>query len=126
MIETGTRKSNIYDYKNRISQLKLLPISESSRLQRKGRVGRTGPGEVYYSYKQGDMENNKILFDFSTNNLSNDILNIITNYYTFASNFSNLNIPPIIKRNNLTNFQFHTKKSHTVGLSLIKNFCDIN
>ena len=73
VIETGTRKSNIYDYKNRISQLKLLPISESSRLQRKGRVGRTGPGKVYYLYKKGAMENNKILFEFSTNNIADDI-----------------------------------------------------
>jgi len=81
VIETGTRKSNIYDYKNRISKLKLLPISESSRLQRKGRVGRTGPGSVYYLYKKGEMENNKILFEFSTNNIADDIFaNLIENY----------------------------------------------
>lgn len=73
VIETGTRKSNIYDYKNRISKLKLLPISESSRLQRKGRVGRTGPGRVYYMYTKGMMQNNKILFEFSTNNIADDI-----------------------------------------------------
>jgi len=78
VIETGTRKSNIYDYKNRISILKLLPISESSRLQRKGRVGRTGPGKVYYLYKKGDMENNKILFEFSTNNIADDIFVYLT------------------------------------------------
>jgi hypothetical protein len=78
VIETGTRKSNIYDYKNRISKLKLLPISESSRLQRKGRVGRTGPGRVYYMYKKGEMEYNKILFEFSTNNITDDIFVYIT------------------------------------------------
>jgi HrpA-like RNA helicase len=78
VIETGTRKSNIYDYKNRISKLKLLPISESSRLQRKGRVGRTGPGKVYYMYKKGDMESNKILFEFSTNNIVDDIFVYLT------------------------------------------------
>jgi hypothetical protein len=78
VIETGTRKSNIYDYKNRISKLKLLPISESSRLQRKGRVGRTGPGKVYYTYKKGEMENNKILFEFSTNNIADDIFVYLT------------------------------------------------
>lgn len=78
VIETGTRKSNIYDYKNRISKLKLLPISESSRLQRKGRVGRTGPGKVYYLYKKGEMESNKILFEFSTNNIADDIFVYLT------------------------------------------------
>ncbi len=40
------------------------------------------------------------------------------------SNFSNLKIPSIIKRNNVTGFQFHPEKSHTDGLSLIKHFCD--
>lgn len=78
VIETGTRKSNIYDYKNHISKLKLLPISESSRLQRKGRVGRTGPGKVYYTYKKGEMESNKILFEFSTNNIADDIFVYLT------------------------------------------------
>jgi len=75
VIETGTRKSKTYSYTRRGGKLETLQISESSRKQRKGRVGRTGPGTVYYSYKEGTMENNKILFDFSISNMSNDIFN---------------------------------------------------
>jgi hypothetical protein len=97
VIETGTRKSNIYDYKNRISQLKLLPISESSRLQRKGRVGRTGPGKVYYLYEKGKMEDNKILFEFSTNNIADDIF-----VYLSKSNKDLITIDKILKDKKIT------------------------
>ena len=60
-----------------MAKLVTLNISESSRLQRKGRVGRTGPGHVYYTYKKGLMENNKILFEFSTGNISDVIFSSI-------------------------------------------------
>lgn len=87
VVETGTRKTNMYSYTRRGNKLVTLNISESSRKQRKGRVGRTGPGEVYYSYKEKNMENNKILFDFATNNMSNDIFNLLL---TENSNDDNL------------------------------------
>ena len=63
----------MYSYIRRGGKLVTMNISESSRLQRKGRVGRTGPGHVYYTYKKGLMENNKILFEFSTGNISDSI-----------------------------------------------------
>jgi len=77
VIETGTRKGLIYSYTRRAGKLTTMNISESSRLQRKGRVGRTGPGHVYYTYKKGLMENNKILFEFSTGNVSDSIFSTI-------------------------------------------------
>jgi hypothetical protein len=77
VIETGTRKTLIYSYIRRGGKLVTMNISESSRLQRKGRVGRTGPGHVYYTYKKGLMENNKILFEFSTGNISDSIFSFI-------------------------------------------------
>lgn len=65
VIETGTEKANIYDYTKRSERIFKDKISESSRRQRKGRVGRTAPGEVYYLYKKGMTENNKIPYEFS-------------------------------------------------------------
>lgn len=56
VVETGTQKTSIYDYKIGGTALKLTPVSESSRLQRRGRLGRTAPGTVYYMYKKGAME----------------------------------------------------------------------
>jgi hypothetical protein len=69
VIETGDQKVNLYDYKKRGEKLVKGPISESSRIQRKGRVGRTSSGTVYYLYEKGTMENNKISYEMSTNNL---------------------------------------------------------
>jgi hypothetical protein len=77
VIETGTRKGLMYSYSKRAGKLVTLNISESSRLQRKGRVGRTGQGHVYYTYKKGLMENNKILFEFSTGNVSDIIFSLL-------------------------------------------------
>ena len=65
VIETGKQKTSRYNYKKRMSVLTEDNISESSRLQRKGRVGRTGPGTVYYTYEKGTMENNKTQFNIA-------------------------------------------------------------
>lgn len=65
VIETGTEKANKYDYKKRSDTIFKDIISESSRRQRKGRVGRRSTGEVYYMYKKGLTENNKIPYEFS-------------------------------------------------------------
>jgi hypothetical protein len=73
VIDTGTRKSNFYDYKKRNNKLVLSSISETSRLQRKGRVGRTGEGEAYYIYKAGTTTNTKTPYEISIGNISNDI-----------------------------------------------------
>jgi hypothetical protein len=71
VIDTGTEKTNIYDYMKRSDKLIKSYISESSRRQRKGRVGRTSSGEVYYLYEKGKMTNNKISYEFATMNIYN-------------------------------------------------------
>jgi hypothetical protein len=77
VIETGTSKRQIYDYNNKTSVLKTLDISESSRLQRKGRVGRIKDGVVYYTYEKDKMKDNKILCEISITNLGDDIYNLL-------------------------------------------------
>lgn len=73
VIETGRQKTAKYNYKKRTSILIENNISESSRLQRKGRVGRVSSGTVYYTYKKGTMENNKTQFNISVQEISYDI-----------------------------------------------------
>jgi Mimiviridae putative ATP-dependent RNA helicase len=70
IIDTGTIKKPVYDYVKRADKLIKSDISESSRLQRKGRVGRTAPGEVYYLYEEDKMKSNKIQYEFSQVNIS--------------------------------------------------------
>lgn len=70
VIETGTQKVQLYDYVKRGEKLVKTFISESSRVQRRGRVGRKASGSVYYLYEKGKMTNNKIICEISTNDIS--------------------------------------------------------
>ena len=63
VIETGTQKTSIYDYSKRNTKLVLKTISDSSRLQRRGRIGRVGPGDVYYLYEKGKTNNIKTIYN---------------------------------------------------------------
>lgn len=70
VIETGTQKVQLYDYVKRGEKLVKTYISESSRIQRRGRVGRKASGTVYYLYEKGKMSQNKIICEISTNNIA--------------------------------------------------------
>ena len=48
VVDTGYEKSMRFDPKRDISNLEVKKISEASRVQRKGRVGRVTNGTVYY------------------------------------------------------------------------------
>lgn len=77
VVDTGTEKSSIFDYKTRLLTLNEISISESSRLQRKGRVGRTGPGTVFYTYREFDKKNNKIKYKISQENISDKLFEML-------------------------------------------------
>lgn len=73
VIDTGTQKVNIYDFVSRTSKLVTKLISESSRLQRKGRTGRKNPGTVYYLYEKDTMVLNKIDYKFAIQNIYKEL-----------------------------------------------------
>jgi HrpA-like RNA helicase len=52
VVDNGYAKVNRYSAKINKTFLEVQKISEASRLQRKGRVGRIGDGTVYYMYKR--------------------------------------------------------------------------
>jgi len=79
VIDTGTRKSNYYDYKRRNNKLLTTIISETSRVQRKGRVGRVGPGDAYFMYKKGTTTDNKTPFEISIGNVGFDLFALMRN-----------------------------------------------
>jgi hypothetical protein len=79
VVDTGTRKINTYDYKRRSEKLIITDISETSRVQRKGRVGRSREGEAYFMYEYGRTSKNKIPYDFSIANVSTDIYTRLKN-----------------------------------------------
>ncbi len=77
VVDTGTQKTNEYDYRTRLAKLKVTHISESSRMQRRGRVGRTRSGTVYYLYEEDAMENNKIQFNISVLNIADNMFDLV-------------------------------------------------
>ena len=104
VIETGTQKTNIYDYNTRSAQLLLTEISESSRLQRKGRVGRVAPGTVYYLYKKGSKENIKKRFNISIEDFSDKLFEMLSSTPKDEAFFDSNNDPNknIINIKNIT------------------------
>lgn len=65
VVDTGIEKTAMFDYRTRTVILKANNITEASRLQRKGRVGRSAPGIVYYTYDEGVMVPNRKQFNIS-------------------------------------------------------------
>lgn len=79
VVDTGTQKVEIYDYDTMTSKLIEKSISDSSRKQRRGRVGRKAPGDVYYTYPEGLTETIKTQFDISISNISSLIFDLLKN-----------------------------------------------
>jgi hypothetical protein len=99
VIETGSQKTNIYDYRLNSSILKLTNISESSRLQRRGRVGRTGPGSVYYMYKKGAMEETIQQYKINNINIYLELFDMLINKNPKEPLFNHSNDPNMVKLN---------------------------
>jgi hypothetical protein len=57
VVDIGYSKVNRYDVDVDSSNINVEPISESSRIQRKGRIGRVSEGTVYYLYGKGKRLN---------------------------------------------------------------------
>lgn len=69
VVDTGHSKKNRFDATLGGESLTVRPISESSRLQRRGRVGRSSAGYVYYMYKEGAMREIRQSYDITTNDI---------------------------------------------------------
>ncbi len=77
VVDTGMQRTDEYNYQIRSSTLVTSTISETSRVQRRGRVGRVAPGTVYYIYKFGAMENNRIQYKISTSDISENLISLL-------------------------------------------------
>ena len=77
VIDTGKQKKNIFDYDTFKSNLQVRDIALPNALQRKGRVGRTKNGFYFTTY---DFEtlNEKILYPITTEEIINNIVDLIT------------------------------------------------
>ena len=78
VVDTGTQNVGKFDFEKGIVVLELVSISEASRLQRKGRVGRTADGDVYYTYEKGSKENIKSEYNIGQQDISQGIFTMIS------------------------------------------------
>ena len=56
VVDTGYAKVNTFNIKTKITELNIEKITEASRIQRKGRVGRVSEGVVYFMYPEKSRE----------------------------------------------------------------------
>lgn len=93
VIETGTQKTAIYDFSKGGTTLVQKTISDSSRLQRKGRVGRTSSGTVYYMYPEGTTKGIKTQYDIVISNIYLELYDRLYDSYLEVPIFTELNDP---------------------------------
>jgi hypothetical protein len=77
VIDTGYAKTVIFDPLEGISKTLTLPISWSSSVQRRGRVGRVASGEVYYLYAKEKIVNNKTAYKIADSNVKDHIVSLL-------------------------------------------------
>lgn len=77
VIETGYYNSITYDNLNKQTDAKVAPITEASRIQRRGRVGRVAGGTVYYMYARGTRENIFPTYNICASNITNEVFKML-------------------------------------------------
>jgi hypothetical protein len=80
VVDNGYAKVNIFDIEKNIitnSNLIVQEISESSRIQRKGRVGRISDGSIYYIYEKNARKYNKPKYKITQDDILYNILQLL-------------------------------------------------
>ena len=80
VVDNGFAKVNYYDPILNLSTLTIDMISEASRLQRKGRVGRVGDGVLYYLYEKNARSMIKPKYKITQENPGSFIIKLLDNY----------------------------------------------
>ena len=98
VVDTGYAKTVIFDVLEGISKTLTLPISQSSSMQRRGRVGRVASGEVYYLYNKEKIINNKTAYKIADSNVKDLIIKFLKSdprdsfIITWENDINNINI----------------------------------
>ena len=77
VVDNGYTKVNVLDNIFDTQKLIIDEIAESSRLQRKGRVGRVADGTVYYMYKKDARINNKTKYKITQQDNTENIISLL-------------------------------------------------
>ena len=133
IIDLGYQLKPEYDYEKKISVPKEIKIIESSRIQRRGRVGRVASGDVYYMYPKGSREFEKPKYTISTENFSEQFTSLLainedkenqiidTDILNKLITFQNLEEEEI---NNLNDYEQIIYDQYKIPLNIILNIED--
>jgi hypothetical protein len=77
VIETGYNNDVSYNYDSRTENVNIVPITESSRLQRKGRIGRRSNGTIYYTYPENARKNTSVIYPITKTNFTDTFLSFM-------------------------------------------------
>ena len=113
VIDDGFQKTANYDYNSGNTEIIKSYISNQSRLQRRGRVGRIGDGWVYYLYTYASIKDNKVIYKICNEDISElyfDLLQTDNNEISETNKNLNLSIslfndPSYLNMNSLNNIQ---------------------
>ena len=113
VIDDGFQKTASYDYNSGNTEIIKSYISNQSRLQRRGRVGRIGDGWVYYLYTYASIKDNKVIYKICNEDITElyfDLLQTDNNKISETNKNLNLSIslfndPTYLNINSLNNIQ---------------------
>jgi len=77
VVDTGYAKVDVYDPLLGVTKLITMPISNTSSMQRRGRVGRVAAGSVYYMYDKEKVANNKTAYKIADTNIRDLIVDLL-------------------------------------------------
>ena len=89
VVDIGYQFNVIYNYDKKLIETSPGKINESSRKQRKGRVGRVAPGEVYHMYPINSRLNVKTSFNISTINFNENYINLLSDDFNVDNEIIN-------------------------------------
>ena len=78
VVDLGFVLTPEYDYEKKISIPSEIKITDSSRVQRRGRVGRVAGGDVYYMYPKDSRKYIKGKYKISTDNFSDTFIRLLS------------------------------------------------
>ena len=94
IVDTGYANVNVYDPITQVETLIKMVISYTSSTQRRGRVGRVAPGDVYYLYDKEKVFNNKTAYKIADENIRDTIVDLLKaepSDYPIITNKNNVN-----------------------------------
>lgn len=123
IIDTGYQYTIEYNNIDKLTTVNLTKITESSRKQRRGRVGRTANGTIYYMYAKNSRLDIKQQYSICTSNIVNDIFKLMRKNYDESILINNkFNSHLIYTPNSALNMSYELKNDNlTIDTIIIKN-----